>query len=236
MGKHPIVIEFSLFGAFLVGLMGAAHCFGMCGGLVGLFSNSIPKAPSRNFLSHQLGFLLSYNLGRIISYAFAGALVGGSSAMLGQLFAIDNYLILLRVLAGVMMILTGLYIAKIWFVIAKIEGLGKYVWRFISPLTQRFSRIQHKREALMAGMIWGWLPCGLVYSTLTWSVAAGNALEGTLIMLCFGLGTLPALLSAGFAAKALANLVQKKAVRLASGGLLILFGIQTLYIAIMQLS
>jgi sulfite exporter TauE/SafE len=230
------LIEFSYFGAFLVGIMGAAHCFGMCGGLVGLFSSTLPKAKGGNLFAHQLGFLLSYNLGRISSYALAGALVGASTAAMGQLFSVDNYLIVLRLFAGVMMILTGLYIAKIWFGITKIERLGKYVWQYLSPLTQRFKSIKRKREALMAGMIWGWLPCGLVYSTLTWAVAAGSALDGALIMLCFGLGTLPALLSAGMAAKALANFVQQKRVRLASGGLLILFGLQTLYIAIMQLN
>jgi hypothetical protein len=88
----------------------------------------------------------------------------------------------------------------------------------------------------MAGFIWGWLPCGLVYSTLTWSVASGSASQGALIMLAFGLGTLPALLSAGMAAKRLAAWVQKKTVRLLSGLLLIAFGGQTLYIALAQLN
>lgn len=230
------MIEFSFLGAFLVGLMGAAHCFGMCGGLVGLFSSALPKVKTGGLLAHQLKFLLSYNLGRITSYAIAGTLVGASTSALGQLFLVDNYLVILRLFAGIMMIFTGLYIAKLWFGITKIERLGKYLWRYLSPLTQHFTAISRKREAFMAGMIWGWLPCGLVYSTLTWAFAAGSALDGGLIMLCFGLGTLPALLSAGFAAKALAHFVQRRSVRLASGGLLILFGIQTLYIAIMQLN
>ncbi|GAB1153567.1 MAG: hypothetical protein WStaPseu_37030 [Shewanella algae] len=93
----------------------------------------------------------------------------------------------------------------------------------------------HPGQALVAGMVWGWLPCGLVYSTLTWAVASGSAGQGALIMLCFGLGTLPALLSAGVAAKALADWAQKRAVRLIAGLLLVGFGIQTLYIALAQL-
>ncbi|MCE9687363.1 sulfite exporter TauE/SafE family protein [Shewanella sp. AS16] len=229
------MIEYNVTGAFLVGLMGAAHCFGMCGGLVGAFSTQLPKASSGNALAHQLGFLLSYNLGRILSYSLAGALVGGSAAALGQLFDIDTYLLLLRLLAGLMMIATGLYIAKIWGGVVKIEKVGQLIWPHIKPLAQKVLPLQRRRQALVAGLLWGWLPCGLVYSTLTWSVASGSALTGALIMLAFGLGTLPALLSAGIAARTLANWVQKRAVRLASGLLLVAFGVQTLVIALAQL-
>ena len=142
----------------------------------------------------------------------------------------------LRIFAGFMMILTGLYIAQIWFGIVHIEKVGKVLWRYLQPLTRKVLPIKHPHQALLAGMVWGWLPCGLVYSTLTWSVASGSALQGALIMLAFGLGTLPALFAAGMAAKTLAQWVQKRAVRLLSGLLLVLFGLQTLYIAFSQLS
>jgi sulfite exporter TauE/SafE len=229
------VIEYNLGGAFIVGLMGAAHCFGMCGGLIGAFSANIPTH-GKNRLATQLTYLLSYNLGRIFSYTVAGAIVGGSVSALGHLFDADNYLIVLRIIAGTMMILTGLYIAQIWFGIVHIEKVGKLLWRYIQPLTRKIMPITHPIQAVLAGMVWGWLPCGLVYSTLTWSVASGSALQGGLIMLAFGLGTLPALFAAGLAAKTLAQWVQKRAVRLFSGGLLVLFGLQTLYIAFNQLN
>lgn len=230
------MIEYNVTGAFLVGLMGAAHCFGMCGGLVGAFSSQLPNPKQGNHLAHQLTYLMSYNCGRLLSYTLAGALVGGSSAMLGHLFELDHYLLILRLFAGLMMIATGLYIAKIWGGIVQIERIGQWLWQYLKPLAQRFVPIKSPNQAVMAGFIWGWLPCGLVYSTLTWSVAAGSATQGALIMLAFGLGTLPALLSAGVAAKRLANWVQQKTVRLLSGLLLMAFGGQTLYVALAQLN
>jgi len=229
------VIEYNIGGAFIVGLMGAAHCFGMCGGLIGAFSANIPTH-GQNRLATQLTFLFSYNLGRIFSYTVAGAIVGGSVSALGHLFDADNYLIALRMIAGTMMILTGLYIAQLWFGIVHIEKVGKVLWRYLQPLTRKIMPITHPLQAVLAGMVWGWLPCGLVYSTLTWSVASGSALQGGLIMLAFGLGTLPALFAAGLAAKTLAQWVQKRAVRLFSGLLLVLFGLQTIYIALSQLN
>lgn len=230
------MIEFSVAGAFLVGLMGAGHCIGMCGGLIGAFSSQIPQRQHQNRFATQLSFLLSYNLGRILSYGLAGALVGGSASVLALLFDIDLYLIALRVLAGIMMIATGLYIAKVWSGVVQIERLGKLLWRLISPMANRLVPIKTQPQAFIGGMLWGWLPCGLVYSTLTWAVAANSAKQGAMIMVAFGLGTLPALLSAGMAANILGHWVQLRAVRLISGLLLILFGLHTLYIAFGQLS
>lgn len=230
------MIDYNITGAFLVGLMGAGHCIGMCGGLVGAFSSQLATTPGQNQLASKLKFLLTYNLGRILSYSLAGALVGGSASALGMLFDIDLYLITLRVIAGVMMIITGLYIAQIWSGVVQIERLGKFIWRFLSPLANRVVPIRTLHQAFVGGVLWGWLPCGLVYSTLTWAVASHSAQQGALIMFAFGLGTLPALLSAGAAANMLGQWVQKRAVRVVSGLILVLFGLQTLYIAIAQLN
>ncbi|MGS0674214.1 sulfite exporter TauE/SafE family protein [Shewanella sp. 125m-1] len=227
--------DYSLIGALLVGIMGAGHCIGMCGGLVGALSANLPKQQTGNKLVAQLGYLLSYNSGRIISYTIAGALVGASTSALGLLFDVDTYLLVLRLFAGFMMIITGLYIAQIWAGVVQIERLGKWLWQYISPIANKFIPIKNKRHAFIAGSLWGWLPCGLVYSMLTWSVAAGNALDGALIMFAFGIGTLPALLSAGIAASTFCRWVQKRAVRIISGIALVGFGLQTLYIAIAQL-
>lgn len=228
--------DYSLVGAFLVGIMGAGHCIGMCGGLVGALSANIPQRNGSNTLVDQLGYLFSYNSGRIISYTAAGALVGLSTNALGLLFNVDLYLLVLRIFAGIMMIITGLYIAQIWSGVVQIERLGKGLWKLVSPLANRFIPIKSKPHAFIAGGLWGWLPCGLVYSMLTWAVAAGNALDGALIMAAFGLGTLPALLSAGVAASTFSRWVQKGAVKKVSGMLLIAFGLQTIYVAIGQLN
>ncbi|GIU10885.1 MULTISPECIES: sulfite exporter TauE/SafE family protein [unclassified Shewanella] len=228
--------DFSLIGAFIVGVMGAGHCIGMCGGLVGALSANLPKTGGANALVSQLGYLLSYNSGRIISYTAAGALIGGSASALGVLFDADTYLLVLRVFAGLMMIITGLYIAQIWAGVVQVERIGKWLWQYISPVANKFIPIKNRSHAFIAGALWGWLPCGLVYSMLTWAVAAGNPLEGALVMLCFGLGTLPALLSAGIAASSFSRLMQKRAVRIVGGAALVAFGVQTLYVAINQLN
>ncbi|MBR9727278.1 sulfite exporter TauE/SafE family protein [Shewanella intestini] len=228
-------MDITVWGAFIVGLMGAAHCFGMCGGLIGAFASSLPKT-KQNHLAQQLSFLVTYNLGRMISYTLAGMIVGGGAAALNQLFVIDDYLIYLRFFVGIMMIITGLYISHIWLGLIHIEKLGQFFWQRLQPLTKKLLPINTQKQSFAAGLVWGWLPCGLVYSTLTWSVASGSAIQGGLIMFAFGLGTLPALLSAGLVANKLANFVQNKTVKLLSGLLIIAFGVQTIYVAIAQLN
>ncbi|WOT03622.1 sulfite exporter TauE/SafE family protein [Shewanella youngdeokensis] len=228
--------NYSLLGAFIVGIMGAGHCISMCGGLVGALSANLPQTMANNRLVEQLGYLFSYNSGRMISYTCAGALVGASTQALGWLFNIDQYLLLLRLLAALMMILTGLYIAQVWSGVIQLERVGKWLWSIIAPVANKFVPIKNKLHAFVAGALWGWLPCGLVYSMLTWAVAAGNPIDGALIMAAFGLGTLPALLSAGIAASTFSHWVQKSVVRKISGMVLIGFGFHTLYIAIGQLN
>lgn len=228
-------MDYSLGAAFIVGLMGAGHCFGMCGGLVGALSGQIPLDPKRNQLAQILTYQLSYNCGRIVSYVLAGVLCGALSGGIGILFSIDNYLIVLRLLAGIMMVLTGLYIAKLWFGLLKVEAMGKRLWRHIQPFAQKFVPMKSPSQAIVAGMLWGWLPCGLVYSMLTWSVASANPIQGGMIMAAFGIGTLPALIGAGVATKNLALWLQHKAVRIISGLALIGMGIQTIAVGLGQL-
>ncbi|MCL2914916.1 sulfite exporter TauE/SafE family protein [Shewanella corallii] len=228
-------MDYSLGAAFIVGLMGAGHCFGMCGGLVGALSSQIPLDPKRNQLAQILSYQFSYNGGRIVSYVLAGVVCGALAGGIGILFAVDDYLIVLRLFAGVMMILTGLYIARLWFGLLKIEAVGKRVWKHIQPLAQKFVPVKSPLHAVLAGMLWGWLPCGLVYSMLTWAVASADPLQGGLIMAAFGLGTLPALIGAGVATKNLALWLQHKAVRIISGLALIGMGIQTIAVGLGQL-
>ena len=229
-------MDFSIGAAFIVGLMGAGHCFGMCGGLIGALSGQIPLDPNRNQLAQILTFQLSYNLGRIISYSAAGALCGSISGSLGLLFNINDYLVVMRIFAGVMMIATGLYIAQLWLGLINIEALGKILWRYIHPIAQKFIPIKSEPQAMIAGMLWGWLPCGLVYSMLTWSVASGNVFDGSLIMFAFGMGTLPALIGAGVAVKNLSLWLQNKAIRTISGLALIAMGIQTIVVGVNQIN
>jgi sulfite exporter TauE/SafE len=212
-----------LFPAFLIGLTGGVHCFGMCGGIVGVLTLGLPSAPGHPLLI-RLPYLLAYNLGRILSYVIAGALAGGIGTWTAHLLSIHHAQLGLQILAGLFMILLGLYLAGWWSILSRLEQAGGLLWRRIEPWGRRFLPVRTPLQAFSIGLIWGWLPCGLVYSVLVWAVGAGGPLEGGLLLLSFGLGTLPVLLAMGTAAATLAGLVRRPMVRATAGALVILFG------------
>ncbi|MGB5445576.1 MAG: sulfite exporter TauE/SafE family protein, partial [Psychromonas sp.] len=145
-------------------------------------------------------------------------------------------LIYLRMFAAILMLMLALYIARVWYGLLKLEQAGQYIWRFIKPVAQLFIPLQHPILALPLGFLWGWLPCGLVYSTLSWAASSGDALNGLLIMLGFGLGTMPAMLTVGTFSHHLKQTLNHFWFRYGSGALLALFAIHTLYVAIQQLT
>ncbi|MGX8881943.1 sulfite exporter TauE/SafE family protein [Methylovorus sp. SPW-M1] len=217
------MLEFTLFGVFMVGLLGGGHCAGMCGGIVGAVSMSLPGARPR------LPFLLAYNGGRILSYTLAGVLagaLGASSFFLGHILPIQK---ILYGLSSVMLVLLGLYLAGVWHGVTYVERLGSVLWRQLQPLSKRLLPVQSPWQAILLGAVWGWLPCGLVYSVLVAALAAGNAVQGGLLMLAFGLGTLPTLLAMGVAAVKLKKVLQQGWLRKLSGLAVILFGLFGLY-------
>jgi sulfite exporter TauE/SafE len=209
-----------LVSALILGLLGGGHCLGMCGGLMSALTLAIP-AEQR---SRRFRLLLAYNLGRILSYATAGLLLG----LGGWAVASSPAAMALRVVAGVLLIIMGLYLAGWWSGLTRIEALGRGLWRHIQPLTRRFMPVTSVPRALVLGALWGWLPCGLVYSTLLWAASQGNAVDSALLMLTFGLGTWPVLLATGMAAERLSAVLRKRGVRMAGGVLVMLFGIWTL--------
>ncbi len=155
-----------LMAAFVFGLMGGAHCIGMCGGIMSALTFAVP--PSMRHPARMGGLLLSYNTGRIVSYMSAGALV----ALLGTLFSLSaTARLLLQVFAALMLILMALYIANWWKGLLKVEAVGRRLWRFIEPVGRRLMPVVHIPQAFALGALWGWLPCGLVYSMLAWSLA-----------------------------------------------------------------
>jgi sulfite exporter TauE/SafE len=209
-----------LLSALILGLLGGGHCLGMCGGLMSALTLAIPA--ERRAQRFQL--LLAYNLGRIFSYAAAGLLLGLAG------WALNNSpaAMLLRIIAALLLVAMGLYLAGWWSGLTRIEALGRGLWRYIQPLTRRFMPVTNWPRALILGGLWGWLPCGLVYSTLLWASSQGNALDSAALMLAFGLGTLPVLLATGMAAERLSALLRECGVRMAGGVLVILFGLWTL--------
>lgn len=209
-----------LLSAFILGLLGGGHCLGMCGGLMGALTLAIP-AEQR---SRRWRLLLAYNLGRIVSYACIGLLVG----LLGWAVASSPGATGMRVAAALLLIVMGLYLAGWWSGLTRIESLGRGLWRYIQPVANRLLPVSTLPRALLLGALWGWLPCGLVYSTLLWAASQGNAAHSALLMLAFGLGTWPVLLATGLAAERTTTLLRKRGIRMAGGLLVILFGIWTL--------
>ena len=211
-----------LISAFVVGLLGGVHCVGMCGGVVSALSLGMNG-------DRHLPILLAYNLGRISSYTLAGALMGALGFYFSGLLPVQTAQKVLLSLAGLFLILMGMYLAGWWNALSRIERAGGILWRRIEPLGRGLLPVRSVRHGLLLGLLWGWLPCGLVYSALVWTVSAGGALEGALLMLAFGLGTLPNLLMMGVAAAQLNRWVRRQAVRRVAGALVISFGALLLY-------
>lgn len=212
----------SFLTAFLLGLMGASHCLVMCGGIAAAASTSANKQNG----GRNISFLLLFNLGRILSYSIAGFLV----SILGLWLADSHHIAqqVLRSLAGALLILMGFYVARWWMVLTRLESGGQFIWRYIQPLTRKLIPIQTKPQALALGLLWGWLPCGLIYSTLAWVAANGEPAMGALTMFSFGLGTLPGILAAGIFAQQLSQIISHKYFRQLAGVLLISYGVWTL--------
>ena len=208
---------------FLVGLLGGVHCVGMCGGIVGALSFSVsPK--QKQTPSTLFPILLGYNLGRLSSYTLAGAVIGGFSASLISLAGLHQSQLVLQTIAAIFMIILGLYLANIWTGLVKIEIIGKHLWKFIEPLGRRFIPVSSFTKAIPLGFFWGWLPCGLVYSVLIMTLSTGSMSKGALLMLAFGLGTLPNLLAMGFVATRLSEFTRKPAIKMFAGLTIVAMG------------
>jgi uncharacterized protein len=209
----------SLSAAFFLGLFSSAHCVGMCGGIMGALSMAVPaKDVRRRWL-----ILVGYNIGRITSYALMGFLAGTFAQQLSW-----GASTMLRWLAGLLLIAMGLYLANWWRGLTYLETGGRYLWAYLQPLGKALMPVDSVSKGLLLGGIWGWLPCGLVYSALGYAMAQGNAAGGAAIMLAFGLGTLPSVLATGIAAQQVAHILQRRHLRLMFALAIILFGIWTL--------
>lgn len=201
---------------FVVGLLGGGHCVGMCGGIVSALSLGAESKP--------LKLHLAYNAGRLLSYTVAGVLVGALGA--ASLHAVKDQWLLRMVLFGLanlMLLALGLYLFGLPRFLAPLERGGQILWRHIQPLTRRWLPVKGFAQAFPLGLLWGWLPCGLVYSALVTALTTGSALRGGVVMLCFGLGTLPNLLLAGLLAAHVRDFMRKAWVRRLAGSVVIGF-------------
>jgi len=225
-------IEVSYIGAFLVGLLGGVHCVGMCGGIVGALCLGLNQdsLQAQNKTRSSLPYLLSYNAGRVLSYTLAGILMGGIGWLGSHLFDIYALQKSLEIIAAIFMLALGLYIAGWWKILARVEKLGgNVIWKRLEPLGRRFMPVKTYGHAFLLGLIWGWLPCGLVYSVIIWTISTQSPLEGGLLMLSFGLGTLPNLLLMGVFAASLNQFIQQAWVRQVAGFMIMSFAVVMFY-------
>jgi len=218
-------VSLDFFSAFIIGLLGSGHCVVMCGGI----STMLTTAISDSARHKQYAIIFAYNFGRIASYSLIGALVAFTSSMAAKNIGLP--VAILKTIAGIFLILLGLYLGQWLMWLSRVEHIGKGLWRHISPHTKKFIPIKNIKSAFALGALWGWLPCGLVYSTLTWALASADAINGALIMFFFGLGTLPALLSVSLGTLNVRSLLSHTLFRKLAAISVILYGVYTILIA-----
>lgn len=219
----------SLTAAFLIGLFSTVHCIGMCGSIMGALSLSLPVS-IQNHRFKRLGFVSSYNLGRIVSYSIAGLIAGGVGFSLLEISNISSSRFIAQIFTVAMMIIIGLYLAGWLPQMIYLERIGAPVWRKLEPVGRKLLPVDTVFKAFIYGMIWGWLPCGLVYSVLIWTLSSGSAINGALTMLAFGIGTMPTLISAGVMTSWITSFSRSKNARRIVGLIIIMMAIGSLFI------
>jgi sulfite exporter TauE/SafE len=224
------MLSIDYLSAFIIGLLGSGHCIGMCGGITTMLTAALSPQCKTN---KQLKLVSAYHFGRISTYSLIGAIVGYTSSIAAKNIGVP--LGFMRMFAAIFLILLGLYLGQWFMLLSKVETFGKMLWRYLSPLSKKLIPVNNAKQAVALGAVWGWLPCGLVYSTLTWSLASGNAVSGALIMASFGLGTLPALLSISLGSFGIKSLLSNTKFKKAMAFLIIIYGIYSLVIAYQQL-
>ena len=219
--EYHLLFNSSYFAAFAMGLLSSMHCIGMCGSIIGTLTLSL-KPEIRNKKSTLLPYVFNYNLGRICSYTLAGFIVGFLGTLFVLPFGSEYGHRILQILSAIVMVSAGLYLAG-WFPrFAYIERIGVHFWKLIEPFGRKLMPVSSYSQAYLFGLVWGWLPCGLVYAALALAATTGNAVHSGLTMLAFGLGTLPAVVGIGIMTGLLTRLAKVKRFKQAVGLLLIL--------------
>ena len=219
----------TLVSAFLLGLFSTVHCIGMCGGIIGALSLSLP-AEIRNQKPRLLLFVATYNIGRILSYALAGFIAGALGTGILASTGFNQGHIFLQYIGVGLMVAIGLYLGGWLPQLSLVEKMGIPVWRKLEPIGRKLIPVASLPKALAYGLIWGWLPCGLVYFVLIWALTAGDAIRGAMIMLAFGAGTLPTLLTAGFMTSWVTRFARNPTARKVVGLLIVAMAIGSLFI------
>ena len=210
--------------AFLLGLASTLHCWGMCGGILAAFSLGIPGTGMATGGFRSL-LIAGFNLGRVASYVMGGIVAGGIGNALVLLPLRAPLYVALQVMAGSILVLTALRLGGWLRSGAWLETAGAQLWRKLQPWCRSLLPVDRLWRALAPGALWGWIPCGLVYSALAWSAASADPLVGGVTMLAFGAGTLPGMLAAGLAGSRIITRLANPALRQGLAALLMLAGV-----------
>jgi len=214
----------SLGAALVAGIASSGHCLGMCGGIAGALAMRRPQAS----FGTKVGYALAYNLSRITSYAIAGALAGLLGRTLLNAVDVKPLSIAFRVVAGAIMIAAAMQLVFGWRLLGPLESAGSGLWRRIAPWAGRQGQSGGIGGAIGLGLAWGWLPCGMTYSMLLLAATTASVPLGAAVMLAFGLGTLPSMVTATVAFERMAKLLSSRAtLRNVAGVLLLAFGLYT---------
>jgi sulfite exporter TauE/SafE len=225
--------ETGYLAAFLLGLLGGVHCVSMCGGIVGALAMETERplvGPlARTRWSWQLPLHMAYNLGRITTYVVAGCVLGALGSIRLFYEEVMPVQIVLYVIANLMLVALGLYLSGLTWVLRPIERMGHTLWRRLQPATRHFLPARSVVQALPLGLLWGFLPCGVVYSVLATALVTGSAWRGAILMLAFGLGTLPNLMLAGMLFRRFHDFTRNGKIRFVAGMSVCAFGIYGLF-------
>ncbi len=207
-----------LTSAFALGLAGMGHCLGMCGGIAAAMNLGGRRSPA---------LTVAYHGGRVTSYTLLGAAFGLAAGSID----IGAWTMGLRYLAGLLLIGMGLYVADWWRGMMALERLGAHLWQPIQRMGSKWLPIRFWHQGFALGLCWGLMPCGLIYSSLALAATAQNPLTSAAMMLCFGLGTLPAMLTTSFGADGLQAFLRRRGFKRFIAVALIASGLWTLYFA-----
>lgn len=189
----------------------------MCGGIAVALGSGGGQKKTQTF---------AYHFGRIVSYTVLGAVAG----FVASVSDIAVWTIGLRYAAGFLLVAMGLYVTGWWRGMAKLEQLGAKLWQPVQKFSSRLLPIRHWRHAMGLGLCWGLMPCGLIYSSLAWAATSQQPFKSSLLMLFFGLGTLPAMLATSFGAGSIQQFLRRRGLKLVIGIFLIVAGVWSLYI------
>lgn len=219
---HEHVHHITVWAAFIAGLAGSMHCVAMCGGMAGALGMRARSLTGRSSAAALQAMF--YQSGRIGGYMLAGAISGAIGATLQAALDVAQLGIVLRIVSGIFIALVGLKLLTRINPLAWIEKAGARFWTQLRPAAQSAAKAQGSGRALLLGFLWGWLPCGLVYSMLLFASMSASPWNGAAIMLAFGLGTLPSMLTSSMLAAQLQRTLAQRWPKIVSGTLLIGFG------------